>query len=353
MEEASMKTNDCLLLIIPCLLIAGLCGCTEQQPTSTNDNTKTSVVDESFMVNALGGRFTTKGDELQLTMSSYCVESEMIITIKTIQEKPANTEATFIVGYEFTPDGLQFKKPVHLQIYYKDADIPAGVDEGTLQLYLYENNQLQEITSRVYPDDNYLTAQISHFCYYWVASPKTSSSSNGSNTSAVYQFEVPVQFGEKELIDNPDEVMSPYHRYSYHAYFAWDPQPLVRYYEVTLHMHNHTAKPYKFGYSWREQNYDHIGLGKWVKDHENDLYILGEHKYYPGYGRYYGLSEIGEIAPGMHGIEIFQVRDRFNMKGDLYESMVTADQIKTYKEEMKLFVEEYVHGWTVTVRAVT
>lgn len=348
-----MKIHHCVLLVILCLITAGLCGCTEQQPTSINGDIKTSVVDESFTVDALGGRLTTKGDEIQLTISSYCVETETTITIKTIQDKPDHTDATFIVGYEFTPDGLQFKKPVSIQIYYKDADIPAGVDEDTLRLYLYQNDQPSEIYSHVYPEYNYISAQISHFCYYWVASPKTSSSSNGSNTSAVYQFEVPVQFGEKERIDNPDEVISPYHSYSYYAYFAWDPQPLVRYYEVTLHMHNNTAKPYKFGYSWREQNYDHIGPEKWVKDHENDLYILGEYKYYPGYGKYHGTSEIGETAPDMHGITIFGVQDNFNLVGDLYETMVTADQIKTYKEEMKLFVEEYVHGWTVTVRAVT
>lgn len=349
-----MKPMQFTLPILVLILTTGLCGCTEQQPTPSDNNIYTSgVLDESFTVDALGGRFQTQGEELLLTISSYCVDKTTNITIKTLQDKPANTEATFIVGYEFRPDGLQFKKSVHLQINYKDADIPAGVDEDTLRLYLYEDDQLQEITSRVYPDDNYLSAQISHFCYYWVASPKTSSSSNGSNTSVVYQFEVPVQFGEKEHIDNPDEVISPYHSYSYYAYFAWNPQPLVRYYEVTLHMYNNTAKPYKFGYTWREQNYDHIGPEKWVQYHDNDMMILCEYNYYPGYGTYSGVPEIGEKAPGMHGIAIFGVQDNFNLVGDLYETMVTADQIKTYKEEMKLFVEEYVHGWTVTVRAVT
>ncbi len=349
-----MKPKQLALPILLLLLITGLCGCTEQQPTSPDNNIHTSgVVDESFTVDALGGRLTTKSDEIQLTISSYCVESETTITIKTIRDQPDTTDATFIVGYEFTPNGLQFKKPVSIQIYYKDADIPAGVEEDTLRLYLYQNDQLSEINSHAYPEYNYISAQISHFCYYWVASPKTSSSSNGSNTSAVYQFEVPVQFGEKEIIDDPAECISPYHIYTYSAFFAWDPQPLVRYYEVTLHMSNNTAKPYKFGYTWREQNDENIGPEKWVQYHENDMMILGEYKYYPGYGTYSGTPEIGEKAPGMHGIAIFGVHDRFNLVGDLYESMVTQDQIKAYKEEMRLFVEEYVQGWTVTVRAVT
>ena len=58
---------------------------------------------------------------------------------------------------------------------------------------------------------------------------------------------------------------------------VWDPQPYVRYYELTLHFNGNEPEPYAWEKEYTEQGQD-WGNVPWVQFVDNELLIIGEYE---------------------------------------------------------------------------
>jgi hypothetical protein len=362
----------CIVLLF---VILGWSGCTDLDQGGTDtthddenggSNTYSgSIINEIFSIDEQRGTYTSPNSEIYLSYDEATVFQTTNFSVSTVATFPDVDSVLFVVGYDFSPDGTQFNKPVHLQIMYNENDVPPGVDEEDLGIYLYENNDLTKVDNCVIdPDYNMVTGDIFHFCQYLVCSYTTgsggtgtggsgNSTGSGSNNSSVYTFEVSLQSYEQSYISPPD-----YDRetYSTGMFAVWDPQPYVRYYEVTVHFNGNEPEAYAWEKTWRQQG-ETWGNDPWVQYVDNELFILCEEKYYPGYGKYVGIFNNYESKfPGKHAMGFEGVHDLFyNEKcGGCYPDQIsTSGEILEYKKQMKEFIEDYYQGWSVTVRAVT
>lgn len=83
----------------------------------------------------------------------------------------ANLEGiTPIAGtvWELKPTGQKFKKPIELRLRYDRANIPAGVDEASLQLYLVSNNVLDGPFGAADVGRSRVVGTIDHFSYAFI-----------------------------------------------------------------------------------------------------------------------------------------------------------------------------------------
>ncbi len=364
-----MKIKFITIIIITLFLIVGLSGCTNQKSIETQDDTNNdgfqtysgTKIKETFAIDEYRGHYMSPNSEILLSYDEQTLHHETTLTVETIETFPLVEGANFVVGYDFKPDGTQFNKAVNLQMVYQDSDIPASVDEENLRIYLYENDQLIEIDDCVAdPDYNTITGKIYHFCKYMVCSytpgggVRPGSSGYGSNHSAVYTFEVPAQVHDYTSISPDEEEIN----YGASAYAVWDPQPYVRYYELTIHFNGNPPTPYAWEKEFTEQGED-WGNDPWVQFVDNELLIIGDYEYYPGYGRYLTVYDnFGgtSMFQGKHGTPLGGFKETFytDKCGWCYlDSISTEKEIMDTEREIKAFAEEYFRDWTVTVRPVT
>jgi hypothetical protein len=94
------------------------------------------------------------------------------ITITRIITPPAFSDGAGMVAmaYEFSPSGVTFSPAVTLRLQYNPDNIPAGVDENSLQIAYYDNTAKAWITlpSTVDTANHYIYAQTTHFTTYAV-----------------------------------------------------------------------------------------------------------------------------------------------------------------------------------------
>jgi hypothetical protein len=359
--------------VIILLLFLGFSGCTDTNENGSpvnnedigNNNTYTgTILNEEFSINEYRGHYMSTNSEILLSYDEQTLDQKTTLTVATFETFPQIDGAQFVVGYDFGPEGTQFNKAVNFQIVYNDNDLPVGINEEDLRIYLYENDQLTEIDNCVAdPDYNIITGKIYQFSQYMVCSYKpgggtgsggTGGSGSGSNNSAVITFEVPVQVHDKSLLyDDEEEVY-----YSAGAYIAWSPEPYVRYYELTIHFNGNEPKPYAWEKEYTEQGED-WGNEPWALFVDNELLIIGDHEYYPGHGRY--LCDYDNFGgtnhfKGNHGTCLGTFDETFytdKCRGCYLDSISTEKEIMDTEKEIRAFAEDYFRDWTVTVRPVT
>ncbi len=92
------------------------------------------------------------------------------ITITTVINPPAPPAGVNFIGpvFDLGPDGTNFNPPLVLTFSYNDADVPAGVDEGSLKVCFYNEStgQWVECVCTVDIVNNVITAIITHFSEY-------------------------------------------------------------------------------------------------------------------------------------------------------------------------------------------
>lgn len=117
----------------------------------------------------------TSGDEpcLKLTIAEGTValtenlEPVTQINIMIMDEPPPPPESAHIIGlaYDFQPSGATFEPPLILECCYYPEDIPEGIAEEDLVLAYYdeEAGEWVILECTVHPEENTITALISHF----------------------------------------------------------------------------------------------------------------------------------------------------------------------------------------------
>lgn len=76
-----------------------------------------------------------------------------------------------LMAFEFSPHGIQFRRPVKLSMLYFDLDNDGLVDgtqfdERTLRLFWWDGYEWRMVGGVVDPDKNTVNVNISHFSYY-------------------------------------------------------------------------------------------------------------------------------------------------------------------------------------------
>jgi len=190
-------------------------------------------------------------------------------------------------------------------------------------------------------------------CKYTPGGGAGSSSGYGANHSAYYTFEVPFEIRERSY--KPTEKEG--ELFNVGPWAMWDPVPYVRFYEFTINFNGNEPELFPgSGKSWRKRFETSWGNPQSIPYDENTIYILGDYKYYPGYGDYISLFDNFQSEfPGKHGTGFKNIHDTFEDEKSAYwkNEILTPTEINSLKKEMREFIEEYYRGWTVTVRAVT
>ncbi len=155
-------------------------GGTDLSPINLNglNSSQTIQVDKN---GATGGNYqvSTKDNNVTLAIpgGSRLLDSEGK-PLTTLSAGAAGTppappiNAALISAYNFGPDGASFSPPITIYFKYKEADLPAGVEERNLYLALYDT-RWQKIASTVDTNANTVAAVLSHFSTYAILADKT------------------------------------------------------------------------------------------------------------------------------------------------------------------------------------
>ena len=354
---------------IVAILFAGiiLSGCAEQNDNQNNNTDIGLFIPtygsfENISINSSVGIFSLLEEKVILEIPQDSITQETQLSFSTITNSPQTTELILILGYHFGPQGQTFSSPITGKFFYNEDELPEDVDEEDLAVYLYDQEAFVAMPDvEVFPDENYVSFQISHFSEYFLggmASSAQQEEDDNDSTStpedddesenesgAIYQFEPKIQFHETEYRFYFDSATS----FQYTAYISWEPYPWVRYYEMKVHFNGVEPDIYNgWSCNWRERGEAHCGVGPTLVQDEITYYLAptemrGDFKdYYGGYD--YRQSITGE---GTHGTSFLTITDEFFDDEDL-----SAGQINMIKDEIREYVENYVSSWTVTVRPV-
>jgi hypothetical protein len=369
------KEMTSLGLIILCITVV-FSGCTTENNSTNTNNQGTIGQSESFSAGTSAGQYSILDDTVEVNVYSGSVSEPVNITVESITNPVQDSSLVMLSCYEFRPDGLTFARPIDVILHYNLNDIPSGVAESSLKVYVLNGSSWEPIKGSFANEMmHYAVAKVSHFSKMACggAAPSHSNPNGGGsgsendteNTSAQYWFKADLYFySYKDLRltdgDHDDDYMVGVSAY-------WAPVSYVQYYQIKYDFHGNPPKDYSWGCDFRDQGkyyclprpsslkqgfIYHLGgdpnldgfLGLIDTNGTSSAHIVvnqetGEMKHY-----YYGESR----PNGTHGYAFFGV----------YTTVEDAEglsdiAIGSLVSEMEAYVHEYVDGWEVWVRAVT
>jgi hypothetical protein len=382
-----MKKNVTTILIISLLTILVFSGCTETEKTNTNDNNVNNNdyldqeigIIETFSVNSSGGDFSLFDDKVKMNIGSQALENQTDITVETI-ENPVDDDSIIMFScFEFGPDGTTFNTPVDLIIRYDEDNLPEGVNESDVKIYVLNDTKWEVIEdSFANQAMHWSVASVSHFSKMGGGAPAPSTSNNddsgnngdtnGENGSSQYWFKANLEYYNYNIRGpscHPDKADDNF-RTEYNSGLCawWDPVSYVQYYEVKFVFNDNPPKDTAtcefrdWGESW-------CPLGPLNFPKAGYIYHLGGDPSIEGYIGTFDTRDkatcsyldgdvmksyvIHQFWPeGKHGFPVFGIHDYVRDDEELpdYEYTNLASTMESY-------VLDYTEGWEVWVRGVT
>ncbi len=260
-----MEKKIVSVAIIGFFIVLMFSGCTEQQSPPTNaDPMFPAGMTETFSVNSTGGDFSLFDNNLQVTVPPDSVPQNVDITVSTIESPVDDPSLAIISCFDFGPDGQTFAQPIELIVWYALSELPAGVDESTVAVYVLNGSSWEPIEGGfVNQIMHYAVADVSHFskmacCVRSSSSTDTDEgndddgSDNDSNdSSAQYWFKADMYFYDfktPRLVDSDHDDT-----YTVGVSAYWDPVSYVQYYQIKFEFHGNLPKDYGWGCDFREQ----------------------------------------------------------------------------------------------------
>lgn len=339
-----------------------LSGCTNQTPNNTNNQ---QTINEEFTTDATGGNYDLAGGLIHVDIPQNAVQQQINITVDSIPDPPYDTDVVLSNCYSFGPEGTMFNDNINLTLQYDTSIIPSNISTDIMHLFsLAESDTTwSKIQNCVVDSSRHtVTGPILHFSMIGVGYTNQDylyqqSTHNQNNSSAIITFEVPVQLVEWEDIFTWPSGEEDKTVYNCGAVCAWDPQPYVRYYAVTIHFNGNPShsQPIVGSCDYRRWNTSSCRFLPYP-DPDNKVVFLGPLDQIPGidiqdhYGSYSLSLYIPKagIDPSKHGI------GRFSMYTDFYsDENLTRGEMDAIEDEMYAFTQSYVAGWTVTVQPFT
>jgi len=353
-------------------------GCDEQKGTTTsNDNPLTVGMSDTFSVDSTGGQFSLLDDNVEVHVDAGSVSEQVNITVESISNPVTNPSLVVLSCLDFGPDGLIFETPIDVTIHYNIDDIPAGVEESAIKVYVLDGNTWEAIEgSYANVAMHYAVATVSHFsqiacCIPAPASEDTDEDSDdkgsdddSDNTSAQYWFKANLYFYNHKTLRVMERIHEDTYKVGVSAY--WDPVPYVQYYQIKFEFHGNPPQDYAWSCDHRDQGKDGC-LPMHTSTYEGYIYQLGGDPHNEGFiGSYDGPNVAtihkknqttgemehyvyGQLYPDeKHGFGFRTVSDTI----DDYEGL-SAGEIGSLVNDMQEFLHDYVDGWEVWVRGVT
>ncbi|MEX2465745.1 MAG: hypothetical protein WD995_02475 [Gemmatimonadota bacterium] len=118
-----------------------------------------------------GGSVETSDGAVKLTFPAGAVSAETEITVEPAQDAPEDPDLVAGTTYDFGPDGTTFAEPVAIVLRFDPAQLPAGVEAGSLALHKAEGDAWRSVgESSVDTDANTVTATLTSFSVYGLLS---------------------------------------------------------------------------------------------------------------------------------------------------------------------------------------
>ncbi|MFP4250343.1 MAG: hypothetical protein ACLFU7_11835, partial [Armatimonadota bacterium] len=116
-----------------------------------------------------GGTITSTDRNSTVEVPAAAIDEPQRFTVERILDPPADPGLVEDTAYRYGPDGWVFDAPVTITIGYREENIPAGVDEATLQIARLQGSTWQPVgTSTVDQGANTVSAQIDRFSVFAV-----------------------------------------------------------------------------------------------------------------------------------------------------------------------------------------
>ncbi len=373
-----MEKKIVSVAVIVLFMLLVFSGCTEQQDSPTNtDHTFTAGTTETFSVNSTGGEFSLFNDNLKVNVPSGSVPQNVDITVSTIESPVDDPSLAMIACFDFGPDGQTFAQPIELIVYYTISELPAGVDESTIAVYVLNGSAWQPIEgSFVNQIMHYAVADVSHFsiiaCFVRSSSgtgtngedSDDGSDDDGNDSAAQYWFKADMYFYDFKtlrLVNGDDDDT-----YTVGVSAYWDPVSYAQYYQIKFEFHGNPPKDYGWGFNFREQGNNYC-LPSPSALKEGYIYHVGGDPNVEGFLSLYDASEVatekkynttsGEMesyeygrlrpvgAPGFSFMSVYDAVEDSEGFSDI--------TLGTMVGEMQTYIKGYVNGWDIWVRAVT
>ena len=376
------------LLTIFLVVILIFAGCTDNQSnlTNSNDNQKNGYLHydiglkNSFTVNSSGGEFKLFDDAIKINILPRAINETVEITVESINNPIVDPNLIMFSCFEFGPDGTTFKFPIDLIINYDQFNLPPGVEENDIQIYV-----LQGDTWKIIEDSfanevmNWAVAKVSHFSMMGCAAAapsndeeteedETDDDSDDENNSAQIWFQPTMEVG---YYNYRGPGCGPKAKYSFtnHQAFAiiyWDPVPYVQYYELKFEFNGNLPKETAPSCNFRDWGKYWCTTEIPVHPKEGYIYHLGGSANFDGYIGTFDNSGLGKCAylgddgemkdviyyrfwpEGKHGFLFFSIRDQVRDAEKLADFEIT-----NIVNDMNAFTEAYVYGWDIWLRGVT
>ncbi|PVX25577.1 MAG: hypothetical protein CW691_04040 [Candidatus Bathyarchaeum sp.] len=355
-----------IALVVPNLL---------QNATNDNNKVQNLGLKETISADSSGGQFSVFNDSVEMNIYAGSVPEQVDITIETITNPVEDSTLCMLSCFEFGPNGLTFDNPIELIIHYNVDDLPQGVNESDIKVYVLTNGVWEPIEdSFANQAMNYAVASVSHFSKMGCAAytPSTEdvnepadddSDSEDDDGSAQYWFKADLNYytiKSPRLLDSDDNDM-----YYVGVCAHWKPVSYVQYYEMKWVFNGNLPEDYGWSGDYREQGKSYVNPS-YYPINEGYIYHLGGDPEIKGFLSVIKTGEwtasklnedTGEMESmvygngwplGNHGYNFFSVHTTVEDHEEL-----SAIQVGSIVSEMETFVQQYVNGWEVWVRGVT
>ena len=130
-----------------------------------------SVLDGG-VVSSTGGTLNVESGLVRLVLPADAVASTTNVSVVPSIAMATDPRVVKGTAFDFGPVGTTFAKPVTLVLKYDRANLPAGTEEATLEIYLSTTTGWQVVPGSVVDlSAETVTAQLSHFSTYAILIP--------------------------------------------------------------------------------------------------------------------------------------------------------------------------------------
>jgi hypothetical protein len=158
------------------VLIVTLTACPVEPPPPSSPPTPPTP--PATTITPSGGTLTFQSGQVTMQFPAGAVAADTTIGVTPVTTPPADGIPGTV--YQFSPDGIQFAKPVRLTVKYDPAQIPKGTLETQLELAKVKTDGWQSLTTTIDQTAQTVSADLNGFSSYG-AIPTVKAWTFGSN----------------------------------------------------------------------------------------------------------------------------------------------------------------------------
>ncbi|NLO06904.1 MAG: hypothetical protein GX131_13850 [candidate division WS1 bacterium] len=150
-----------LIVLMTLCVIVILAGC---EGGETTDG-----LERGTLIGPGGGTILSPDRNATVEVPDAAIDEPQQFTCQEIGSPEPDPGLVADTAYRFSPDGYLFDAPVTLTINYREANIPTGVDEASLQIARLEASEWVPVAASVIDaTDNSVSASITGFSTFAV-----------------------------------------------------------------------------------------------------------------------------------------------------------------------------------------